>query len=142
MQEVPVPDHTWEVIPVRAWANNTYLVLEFELSPTTEGEGPLTHLLVRRHDFKASHDWRHLQWIKNDVCGPEREGMEMFPAESRLVDTMNQYHLWVLPAGESWPLGYTTRSVSNGTLGTQRPFPVEATQEPVPGKKVGGHQRP
>lgn len=109
--------------PLRTWANNTYVVLEFELASTTAGEPPLTHLLVRRHDHTAVHDWRHLQRVKNDVCGPEREAIEIFPAESRLVDTSNQFHLWVLPAGEQVPFGYPARMVAEGP--GQRPMPPE-----------------
>ncbi len=58
-------------------------------------------------------DWRVLQRIKNDVAGPEREAIEICPAESRLVDTANQYHLWVLPEGEKMPLGFHERLVTD-----------------------------
>lgn len=84
----------------------------------------LTWLSIKRRDKAAFHDWRELQGIKNAICGPEREGMELYPAESRLVDTSNQYHLWVLPKGMSFPLGYPQRLVhtesSHGAI--QRPF--------------------
>ena len=70
------------------------------------------HLSVVRRDRSAIHDWRHLQRIKNELCGPEREGVELYPAESRLVDTNNQYHLWVAPKGMSLPIGYAGRDVS------------------------------
>jgi len=29
------------------------------------------------------------------IVGEEHEAFEVYPAESRLVDTANQYHLWV-----------------------------------------------
>lgn len=83
-----------------------------------------THLSIVRRDRSATHDWRQLQTIKNELCGPEREGVEMYPRESRLVDTNNQYHLWVAPEGMTLPIGYTVRDVSDRTFGKhrQRPF--------------------
>jgi hypothetical protein len=68
-------------------------------------------LIVSRTDGKAIHDWRHFQRIKNEVAGPEREALEIYPAESRLIDRGNTYHLWVLPAGERVPFGAGRRSV-------------------------------
>jgi len=56
-------------------------------------------------------DWRHFQQIKNEICGPEREGFEVYPAESRLVDTSNKWHLWVLLLGTTLPVGWNERDV-------------------------------
>lgn len=53
------------------------------------------HLSIKRRDKAPEHDWRIFQDIKNSLCGPETEALELYPAESRLVDTSNQYHLWV-----------------------------------------------
>jgi hypothetical protein len=63
------------------------------------------HLSFKRNDRVAVRDWRHFQAIKNEVAGPEREAIEIFPAESELVDGANEYHLWVLPKGVWSPLG-------------------------------------
>lgn len=87
-----------------AWVNDIY---ECQVRYLEErGRGGVVHLSIKRKDREASHDWRHLQAIKNDVMGWEREAIELFPAESRLVDTANQTHLWVMAAGEGVPLGY------------------------------------
>jgi len=51
-----------------------------------------------------------MQEIKNQICGCEAEGVELYPAESRLVDQANQYHIWVLN-GAMWPVGWATRVV-------------------------------
>lgn len=56
---------------------------------------PVIHLSIKRLDREPITDWRHKQEIKNMIVGPEFEGVELFPAESRCVDTANQYHLWV-----------------------------------------------
>lgn len=84
-----------------------------------------TWLCIVRRDRKAVHDWRHLQRIKNELVGYDREAMELYPAESRLVDTNNQYHLFVLPEGRAFPFGYTDRDVAEDvgpTKHKQRPF--------------------
>jgi hypothetical protein len=89
-----------------------------------DDEGAVRMLSIRRVDRKAIRDWRHLQRIKNDVAGPEVEAIELFPAESRLVDTANQYWLWVLPPAEHVPVGFEQgRVVSENNDGPwqQRP---------------------
>lgn len=93
---------------VGAAGNNLYTVWVYELP------GDWHHLSIRRFDKAACRDWRHFQWIKNEICGAEREAVEIFPAESRLLDAANQYHLWVLPQGQSAPMGtYSGRAVAD-----------------------------
>jgi hypothetical protein len=83
---------------------------------TVESEwGKLIWLSIKRLDKESIHDWRDLQEIKNQLVGPENEGVELYPAESRRVDTANQYHLFVLADSEvRFPFGYTERSVMDG----------------------------
>lgn len=83
--------------PDAVWINDAYQVLV-----RTMNNGIL-HLSIHRHDRRAVRDWRHLQQIKNEVAGPERWGFEVFPPESQLVDSSNEYHLWVMPAGVDGP---------------------------------------
>lgn len=71
------------------WANGDYEVFAHEYLP---GQ---VHLSIKRYDRAPDMPWRHLQQIKLEVCGPESEAIELFPAESRLVDNANQRHLWV-----------------------------------------------
>jgi hypothetical protein len=63
------------------------------------------HLSFKRKDRTAVRDWRHFQAIKNEVAGPDREAIEIFPPESQLYDAANEYHLWVLPPGQQSSLG-------------------------------------
>lgn len=58
--------------------------------------GDIIHLSIKRHDKAPVRDWQDMQEIKNQLVGPENEAMEIYPAESRLVDCANQYHAWVL----------------------------------------------
>ncbi|MBM3459847.1 MAG: hypothetical protein FJX77_15105 [Armatimonadetes bacterium] len=83
--------------------------------------GAYVHLTIRRRDGAACHDWRDFQRIKNELVGPETEGVEIYPAESRLVDTANHYHLWVFRQ-YTIPLGMNRRELSDGGAGvSQRP---------------------
>lgn len=88
--------------------------------------GSMVHLSIKRIDREVIHDWRDLQEIKNALVGPECEGLELYPAESRLVDCANQYHLWVFKQpGRRIPVGFNEgRMVSEESRGKskQRPF--------------------
>lgn len=85
-------------------------------------------LSIKRRDKAPVHDWRDLQAVKNLIVGPEHEGFEVYPAEARLVDTANQYHLWVfLDVKVRLPVGFGEREVLNADQAaavgaTQRDF--------------------
>lgn len=90
-------------------------------------------LSIKRTNKEAIHDWRELQKIKNEICGEDREGVELYPSEKRLVDTSNQFHIFVMPKGVVFPFGYGGRMVVTGhddfVVGKggskQRPFEEE-----------------
>lgn len=69
------------------------------------------HLSFKRNDRAAVRDWRHVQAIKNEVAGIDREAVEIYPIETNLVDAANEYHLWVLPPGTELPLGFRAYEV-------------------------------
>jgi ribA/ribD-fused uncharacterized protein len=92
--------------------NSRYQVVVSEQDASDAGfEKPITHLSIKRWDRGYMNDWREKQRIKNEIMGPGFEACELFPDEQRLVDTSNQYHLWVLPAGMHFPFGYFERLV-------------------------------
>lgn len=99
--------------------NNRYQVIVRE-----HADGPLgayVHLTIRNRDGSPRHDWRDFQRIKNELVGAEMEAVELYPAESRLVDTANHYHLWVF-RNYRFPFGLPAREVSDGAPGiSQRP---------------------
>ena len=74
-------------------------------------------LSIKRLDKNPIHDWGDLQTIKNKLVGAENEAIEIYPAESRLVDTSNRYHLWVF-ADSTYriPLGYNERLVFDSEM--------------------------
>lgn len=71
----------------------------------------IMHLSIKNHFNSPIHDWREMQRIKNEICGTACEGIEICPSKDKLVDTCNQYHLWVLPPYCSLDIGYTDRLV-------------------------------
>ena len=100
-----------ESLTVPMFENNYYTVLKRFVDTAA---GPMWHLSIRRNDRKPIHDWTDLQTIKNMLVGPEHEGVELYPAESRLLDAENQYHLWVFmsPFPEKmFPFGTAKRVV-------------------------------
>jgi hypothetical protein len=74
---------------------------------------PVWHLSIKRRDKAPIHDWRILQALKNAVCGEQVEAIELYPAECRLGDTANQYHLFAFPEGQQVPCGWLERSVTD-----------------------------
>lgn len=106
-----------ELSSAETWVNNLYVV-------TVDRSGEVGHISIRRQDRGAARDWRHFQQIKNELFGAESEAVELYPAESRVVDTANQFHLWVLPPGTVMPCGFKRGIKSEGTFihSKQRPF--------------------
>lgn len=89
-----------------------YMVKEHANMPPPDGEG-LIHISVHRHDRYPVGDWRHMQQIKNELTGDARWAMEIYPPEAQLVDSSNEYHLWVLPLGADIPFAYPEGLVTN-----------------------------
>lgn len=87
-REKVIADLEREEREVQLWINDIYQVAVREL-----GNG-VVHINIRRRDGgPILRDWRHFQHIKNEILGEECEAIELYPAESRLVDTSNKYHL-------------------------------------------------
>lgn len=105
------------------WENDKYVVL-VDKHPPHGFAMDVWHLSIRRQDRAPIHDWRDLQKIKNEIVGEQVEAIEIYPAEDRLVDTANQYHLWAFPQGQAVPVGYVTRLVDGESKhgAVQRPF--------------------
>lgn len=81
----------------------------------------ITHI-----DESAHHDWRDFQAIKNDIAGRDWEGVELYPAESRLKDPSNRFYLWCVPRGIlkfGLPGGRVVLD-ANEAVAPQRPFPL------------------
>ena len=85
------------------YENDLYFVQVFP-------RGQFFQLNIRRRDGHPCKDWWHFQQIKNEIMGPECEAVELFPADSRMIDTGNEYHLWgYARAGQRFPFGFHRR---------------------------------
>jgi len=124
--------------PESLFINDKYVVSVFKNEPHGFGSDvTVWHLSIRRQDREACEDWRDFQQIKNEICGNEREGLELYPAESRVMDAANQYHIFVIMNdGFLIPVGYTDYTDGNGKrddgakLGKakQRPFEKDSAK--------------
>lgn len=112
------------------WQSSLYEVYAFRFEVPGWPGGEVTWLSIKRRVKDHVRDWRHLQRIKTEVCGPDREAVELFPAESRHVDTSNQYHLWVLVEGHRFPFGYEGRAVISARPQEDRYVPGASRQRP------------
>ena len=86
--------------PVKVWQNGCFIVQAFE----TPNQWHAIRVMVRWLDARPDHDWALFQRIKNDLFGPERVALEVYPAESNKQDVANMYWFWVLPEGFDCPV--------------------------------------
>jgi hypothetical protein len=107
----------------RVFCNSLYQVNMRDI--TGGADVKCIHLSIKRLDKAARRDWRHFQWIKNELLGDEWCGIEVYPPESHLVDTSNQYHMWCFESDEHFGFMWKERLVSecstNGAV--QRKWP-------------------
>ena len=121
MRQLVAEQHENEI-----WMNDQYVVHLLRWRSGPGNRLPVVQLSIRRTDRAAVRDWRDFQRIKNELVGPECEGIELYPAESRLVDAATQYHVWVVDDPEwRFPFGFDSgRMVTSKSIGgaVQRPL--------------------
>jgi len=86
------------LMPDETWGNDRYTVNVHLLDADRDG---FVELAVHNHRRTPHVPWRHLQQIKDEVMGADREAVQLFPAQGRLVDTANEYWLQVYPTGKA-----------------------------------------
>lgn len=119
--------------PVEQYENDLY-----EVSVRRYDKGLMPYsaayclLGINRIDQTAHHDWRDFQQIKNMLVGDEWVGIELYPAESQLVDPSNQFFMYVVPKScVGWGLqGGRNVVTAKDSRAPQRPFPHEREEEP------------
>lgn len=111
----------------RYWRNSFYTVYMKLLEPERGMEGAI-QLTIRHNDNKAIREWKHFQRIKNELCGEEREAVEVFPPQSMVVDMSNTHHLFVTPVGVSSIFVFEEKLRSEGRSG----YGVIHTEEAIP----------
>lgn len=108
------------------WLNDEYQVNVDQAPPHGFPGAVIWHLSIKRRNKNPVHDWRDLQAIKNVLVGPDFEAIEIYPASSRVVDTANQYHLWVFVEMDGvrapkLPLGWFARTIIGHSGGPASP---------------------
>lgn len=109
--------------PFVRWKCDRYFV--------TVREKPYHQLMIVNSDQSAHRDWRAYQRIKNHFWGKEAEAVEIYPAESCLVDPSNAYFLWRVDRFPQWTairrrigwLGRKVKAPGQGNVAPQRRFP-------------------
>jgi len=86
----------------RAWSNDRYAVQYLK-------RNGFEVLMVRRHDGGSDYPWRDLQRIKDEVMGPDREAVQVFPKKSEIVDSANMAHIWLIHEDSRLP--YTFKNL-------------------------------
>ena len=80
------------------WGNDRYTAhVKYQDS---RGKDGYLEIGIHNHKRTTIMPWSHVQQIKNEICGAEREAVMIYPAESRLLDTANEYWIYVYPVGE------------------------------------------
>lgn len=127
-----VPDAELEAVPTspplgfrRMHRNEALLVFE------CDRPGGLILLMVQRLDARDGLSWDLLQWVKAAVGLGEREALELYPPDGRIVNSANMRHLWVLPDGMILPFGLD-RARQHGGLELERPPGTAAHPVEVP----------
>ena len=85
----------------RAYTNGKYAVMIRTIHTMI---GKVEHACIR-NTGNTDIPWSEKQKIKNELFGKERVAVEVFPAESELVDESGMYHLWVFAEGDKLPFG-------------------------------------
>ena len=110
-------DHPDE--PGEVWFNDLYNVTlhGHKRDSVFHTDGGIIQIGISAHDGTARHDWRDMQGIKNELAGPEVEGFELFPAESRVLDPSNYYTIWCFPGPRALHIGvFDPRRVWNADV--------------------------
>jgi hypothetical protein len=111
------------------WLNARYQVNVYAVP--AGGWPAMWWLSIKRRDKApiGAERFRDFQRIKNELVGSEHEAVEIYPAETRLVDTSNQYHLYVFQDPHvRLPFGFTNRRIDTESAGgaVQQPFEEDA----------------
>lgn len=112
--DVTDDDHTKEImermrgeIPFKVWRNGMFVVQAY----STPNAWNATRVMIRWLDARPDHDWALFQRIKNDLFGPDRVALEVYPSEAHKQDVANMYWLWVLPKGFECPIEVKRRTL-------------------------------
>ncbi len=117
--------------PAELWGSSQYTVTVHYLDDNRDG-----FVEVGIHNYRRTTHvpWRHVQQIKNEVFGPDREAVQLFPAEDRLVDAANEYWIYVYPTGTAPMRGEVKLGMDRGRQVTYDLPPMGKARQAPPMK--------
>ncbi|WP_349627722.1 hypothetical protein [Rhodopseudomonas sp. BR0C11] len=81
---------SWTAGFTTAHKNKVFAVLERRL------DSGVRHLAVTSLS-EIRPTWREMQRIKDELAGPDKTAVEVYPPATEVIDAANMFHLWVLP---------------------------------------------
>ena len=86
------------------WTNDMYQVnirkgsnTQYWFHFNADNINQYVYLSIKRRDKEAAFDLEHLQEIKDVLVGENLMAIELYPNQKRVLDTANQYHMFVFP---------------------------------------------
>lgn len=93
----------WARMSHTVWRNRWCCVMVRTVANTALGVN-VEHASFRTA-MNAELSWPEKQRIKDELFGPDRMAVEVYPRTSQLVDEADMYHLWIFPEGFSFDFG-------------------------------------
>lgn len=96
---------TAKAVPMRAWRSRRFAAVLFD-----EGVRVPNRLSVNRAELSAAGNfvdgitWDELMQVKRECGFGKRDALELFPADTTVVNDANMRHLWILdtPSRLNW----------------------------------------
>ena len=120
------------------FVNSRYIVHVYPPVRQAEGWPRLVHLSIRHIHNIAITDFRDFQRIKTELVHAKAEAVQIFPSEERLVDSCNQYHLFVFVPDDFDPSNPDSASWGEAVL----PIGYFYGRDVTPAQAEGANQRP
>jgi len=92
------------------WENAFYRVFSAEYDRRGPFRKVTRLMIVPKDQAPFESRWRDFQRIKNVLCGPTREAVEIYPVDDAVMDHGDGYHLWVLPEGKGTGLAFRRKT--------------------------------
>ncbi|SMC63943.1 DUF7694 domain-containing protein [Sporomusa malonica] len=106
-----VPKETWPINRPRGlkevWRSRNFLVLVYDANAGIERLSVQLTQLIHDDRWQDGITWDELQQLKHECGRGDKFAVEIYPADSDLVNVANMRHLWILPE----PPEYAWRSV-------------------------------
>lgn len=97
----PIPKEKWpecqgEAIPIEAWRSKRFLVVLY-VEPGDHIRMTINFCaLGKSGGWQDGLFWEEIQQIKREIGRGEQWAVEIFPADSDLVNVANMRHIWLL----------------------------------------------